>query len=116
MNTKKIGIYDSQKHFYRFLKYEFRNTFEFDFFGDFSCFENVINDYSTILFVVYSEEEIINLITIQIIGIPIIVCSYSENLLLKLKNIDEFILLNTSQIKSEVRAKIRLILDSINKS
>ena len=111
MTTGKIVLYDCQKHFYRFLKYEFRKIFEFDFFRDFSCFENVINDYSTIIFVVYSEEEIINLITILKIGIPIIVCSSSENLLLKLKDIDEVLLLNTSEIKSEVIAKIRLNLN-----
>ncbi len=116
MNTKKIVLYDSRNHFYRSLKYEFRNTFEFDFFRDFSCFENVINDYSTILFVVYSEEEIINLMSIYKKGIPIIVCTSRNDFLLKLKNIDEIFLLNTSEIKLEVIAKIRLNLNSINKS
>lgn len=70
MNTKKIVLYDSQKHFYRSLKCELNYEFEFDFFRNFKCFENVINDYYMILFVVYSEEEIINLINIYKKGIP----------------------------------------------
>jgi hypothetical protein len=116
MNTKKIVLYDSRKHFYRFLKWELKNTFEFDYFKDFKCFKDAINDYYTILFVVYSKEEIINLMSIYKKGIAIIVCTSSNDFLFKMKNIDEILLLNTSEIKSEVIAKMRLNINLIEKS
>ena len=115
MNTKKIVLYDSEKHFYRFLKYELSNTFEFDFFSDFKFFENAINNYSTIIFVVYSEKEIINLMSIFKKSIPIIVCTSSDKLLLKMKDFDKIILVNTSEIKSEIIAKMRLNLNVLKK-
>lgn len=83
MDTKKIVLYDSHKHFYRFLKYKVGDAFEFDSFRDFKCFEDAVYDYSTILFVVYSEDEIDNLMSIYKKGIPIIVCTSSEKLLLR---------------------------------
>lgn len=113
MNTKKIVLFDSRKHFYRFLKWEQKNTFELDYFKD---FKDAINDYYTILFLVYSKEEIINLMSIYKKGIPIIVCTSNNDFLFKMKNIDEILLFDTSEIKSELIAKMRLNLNLIEKS
>ena len=111
MNTKRQVIYDSQNYFSRFLKYEFRKTVEFDSFKNFKSFENAIKEYSTIVFVIYSEEEIVNLMSIYKKGIPLIVCTFNEKLLFKMRNIDEILLLDTSKLKSEVIAELKLYLN-----
>ena len=65
MDNKKYVVYDCRNYFSRFLKYEFRNTNNFESFKDFKIFENVISNYSAIIFVIYSEEELINFIKEQ---------------------------------------------------
>jgi hypothetical protein len=115
MNTKKIALYDSQKHFYRCFKGELSKSFEFDFFSDFKCFEDAIYAYSTILFVVFNEDGIADLMSIYKKEVTIIVCSSSEKLLLKMENIEEILFLNTSEIKTEIIPKMRLYLNSVNK-
>jgi len=111
MDTKKGVVYDSQNYFSRFLKYEFRDELEFDSFRNFTTFENGLNDYSTIVFVIYSEEEIINLMRIFKNGIPLIVCTFNQKLLQKMRFIDGILLLDTSKIKSEIITELRLYLD-----
>ena len=111
MATKRRAVYDYQNYFSRFLKYEFRKTVEFDSFKNFKSLENTIKEYSTIIFVIYSEEEIVNLMSIYKKGIPLIVCTFNEKLLLKLRNIDEILLLDTSKVKSEVIAELRTYLN-----
>jgi len=110
MNSKKRVVYDTQNYFSRFIKYEFRDVFEFDTFRKFSSFENVINNYSTIIFVIYSELEIVNILSIYRKGIPLIVCTFNEKLLLKMQHIDGILLLDTSKIKAEVTAELRSYL------
>ncbi len=112
MDTKKRAVYDSQNYFSRFLKYQFMNTFEFDSFRNFKSFEKTINDYAGIVFVIYSEEEIVNLMRIYKNGIPLIVCTFNEKLLLKMRQIDEILLLDTSKIKSEVIVELRKYLEN----
>ena len=112
MDTKKRAVYDSQNYFSRFLKYQFMNTFEFDSFRNFKSFENTIKNYSAIVFVIYTEEEIVNLMRIYKKGIPLIVCTFNEKLLLKMRQIDDILLLDTSKIKSEVIAELRTYLNS----
>lgn len=92
------------------------NTFIFDSFRNFKSFENTINDYLAIVFVIYSEEEIADLMSIYKKGIPLIVCTFNEKLLLKLKNIDEILLLDTSKIKSEVIAELKAYLNKSNEN
>lgn len=111
MSIKKRVVFDSQNYFARFLKYEFKNTFEFDSFRNFKSFENGINDYSTIVFVIYYEEEIVNLMSIYKKGIPLIVCTFNKKLLLKMQNIDEILLMDTSKLKSEVIAELKSYLN-----
>ena len=114
MNTKKKVVYDSQHYFSRFLKYEFRKTLEFDTFKNFNHLEKALNNYSTILFVIYIEEELIDLMKIYKKGIPLIVCTFNKQLLLKLKNIDEILLLDTSKVKSEVITELKSYLNLVS--
>ncbi|MDI5899626.1 hypothetical protein [Flavobacterium yafengii] len=47
--------------------------------------------------------------------IPLIVCTFNKDLLSKMSHIDEILLLDTSEIKSEIIAKMRLNLNVIKK-
>ncbi|MFI0490448.1 hypothetical protein [Flavobacterium sp.] len=114
MNTKKRVVYDSKNYFSRFLKYEFRKSFKFDSFKNFDSFENEINNYSVIVFVIYSEDELVNFMKIYKKGIPLIVCTFNEKLLLKMRSIDEILLLDTSKIKSEVIIELKSYLNLVN--
>ncbi|MBX9889348.1 MAG: hypothetical protein K2Y30_15615 [Flavobacteriaceae bacterium] len=116
MKTQKIVLYERQQHIYSFLKYELKKPFLIDSYKDFKSFEKVLRNYVLIIFVVHREEEIVNLLSVCKKGIPVIVCSSSEKLLLKMMNIDEILLLDTSEIKSVIIGKIRLYLNSINRS
>ena len=114
MDNKKYVVYDCRNYFSRFLKYEFRNTNNFESFKDFKIFENVISNYSAIIFVIYSEEELINFIRIYKKGIPLIVCTFNKKLLLTMSDMDEILLLDTSKLKAEVMIEFKSYLNIIN--
>ncbi len=111
MNTKKKAVYDSKSYFSRFLKYEFRKTLKFDTFKNFNFFEEVIHNYSTILFVIYEEDELVDFMKIHKKGIPLIVCTFNEQLLIKFQNTDEILVLNTSKLKSDVIRDLKTYFD-----
>ena len=114
METKKHVIYDSQSYFSRFLKYEFRKTLHFDTFKNFNALENGINNHSVVLYVIYSELELVNFMRIYKKGIPLIVCTFNKNLLLTMRNIDGILLLDTSKVKAEVRVELKSYLNLIH--
>ena len=114
MNTNKHVVYDSRNYFSRFLKYEFRKNFKFDTFKNFNDFENEIKNYSTIIFVIYSEEELVDFMKIYKAGFPLIVCTFNEKLLLKMKSVEEILLLDTSKVKSEVIIELKSYLNLVN--
>ncbi len=102
MDTKKHVVYDCRNYFSRFLKYEFRKSLNFDTFKEFESFENAVNNYSVIVFVIYSEDELIDFMRVYKRGIPLIVCTFNEKLFLTMRQIDEIYLLDTSKLKSEI--------------
>lgn len=114
MNIKKAVVYDSQNYFSRFLKSQFRENFDFDSFKNFKKFENGIKDCFVIIFVIYSEEELVDFMKIYKKGIPIIVCTFNEKLLLKMSYIDKILLLDTSKIKSEIKVELNSYLNLSN--
>jgi hypothetical protein len=114
MNTKKGVVYDRQNYFSRFLKYEFKKPYIFDFHRDIKCFDNLVNTYSIIVFVIYSEEELVDFMKVYRKGIPLIVCTFNEKLLLKMRNVDEILLLDTTKIKSEIIIELKSYLNLIN--
>jgi hypothetical protein len=111
MNIIKPAVYDRQNNFARFLKHEFKKTIDFDSFRNFDSFENEINNYSTILFVIYSEDEIEDFIKIYKKRIPIIVCTPNNSLFLKMISYNGILVLDTSRIKSEVIIDLKSYLN-----
>ena len=114
MNTKKRVIYDSKIYFSRFIKHEFRKTLKFDSFKNYNSFENRIKNYSIIIFVIYSEEELADFMKIYKTGIPLIVCTFNKILLLKIQNIDGILVLNISKIKSEILTEMKSCLNLVS--
>ncbi|TDD98443.1 hypothetical protein [Flavobacterium cellulosilyticum] len=106
MNSNKHVVYDSRNSFARFLKYEFRNSFDFDSYRKFDSFENEIDNYSTILFVIYSEEDLDYFMKIYKKGVKILACTFNYELFCKIQSIYEIPVFDISKLKSEVRLEL----------
>ncbi|RKT00466.1 hypothetical protein [Flavobacterium sp. 123] len=108
LNKMKKGlVYDNQKYFSRFLKYEFEQEFDFNVCRNFDYFDQKLNDYSVIIFVIYSEDEIFDFISVYKKGIPVIVCSFNKIILEKLKKMEDISVLDTSSLRSELIIELR---------
>ena len=83
--TKKGLVYDNQKYFSRFLKYEFEREFDFKVCRNFDYFDGKLSDYSVIIFVIYEEEELFDFLQVYQKGIPLIICTFNKQILNKLK-------------------------------
>nr|WP_315188724.1 hypothetical protein [uncultured Flavobacterium sp.] len=108
LNKKKKGlVYDNQKYFSRFLKYEFEQEFDFNMYRNFDYFDQNLNNYSVIIFVIYSEEELFDFLRIYKKGIPIIVCSFNKQILEKFNKMEDVSVLDTSNLRSELIIELR---------
>jgi hypothetical protein len=113
MKKRKVLVYDNQKYFLRLLRYEFQEDFTFDIYRSFEYFDSVLKDYSVIIFVIYSEEELLDFIKICGKGIPLIVCTYNKKILLGMEGLDNIFLLDTSILKSEILNELKYYLHGI---
>lgn len=113
MKKKKVLVYDSQHCFSRFIKYEFKKDFAFDVYKNFKKFDNIIECYAIILFVVNSDKELYDLIRVYQRGIPLIVSTFKKEIKLKLEMIDDILLLDLSKVKSEIRSELKFFLNNI---
>ncbi|MFH6964682.1 hypothetical protein ACHRVK_09965 [Flavobacterium plurextorum] len=114
MKKKKVLVYDSQHCFSRFLKYELKKDFAFDVYKNFKKFDNVIEDYAAILFVVSSDKELYDLIRIYQREISLIISTFNKEIKLKLEKIDDILLLDLSKVKSEMRSELKFFLNNIS--
>lgn len=105
--TKKGLVYDNQKYFSRFLKYEFEQEFDFKVCRNFDYFDGKLSDYSVIIFVIYDEEELFDFLRVYQKGIPLIICTFNKQILNKLKKTDDISVLDTSSLRSELIIELR---------
>ena len=113
MDKKKVLIYDPQKYFSRFIKYKFKMNLYFDVYRNFNHFNtDSLTNYSIIIFVVYSEKELSDLKKVHKKGIPLIVCTFNEVILKKMKKVDDIFLLDTSVIRSELTRELEYYFNS----
>jgi len=105
--TKKGLVYDNQKYFSRFLKYEFEREFDFKVCRNFDYFDGKLSDYSVIIFVIYDEEELFDFLRVYQKGIPLIICTFNKQILNKLKKTDDISVLDTSSLRSELIIELR---------
>ncbi|WP_428228429.1 hypothetical protein [Flavobacterium sp.] len=113
MKKKKALVYDSQKCFSRFLKYEFKEHFTFDVYKNFKNFDDQIEEYAVLIFVVYSDKELIDLLRIYKRGIPLIVSTLNKEMKLKLEKIEDILLFDPTKIKSEMRTELKFCLTTV---
>lgn len=105
--TRKGLVYDNQKYFSRFLKYEFEQEFDFNAYRNFNYFDEKLSNYSVIIFVIYSEEELFDFLRIYKKGIPMIVCSFNKQILEKFNKMEDVSVLDTSNLRSELIIELR---------
>ncbi|MFG4002172.1 hypothetical protein [Flavobacterium aquidurense] len=114
MKKKKVLVYDSQHCFSRFLKYEFKKEFAFDVYKNFKKFDNVIDDYTIMMFVINSEKELYDLMLIYKREVPLIVCTFNQEIKVKLEMIEDILLFDLTKIKTEMRSELKSYLNSIS--
>lgn len=114
MKKKKVLVYDSQHCFSRFLKYEFKKDFAFEVYKNFKKFDNIIEHYAIMLFVLNSEEELYDLMRIYKKGVPLIVCTFNKDIKSKLKMMEDILLLDLSKVKTEMRSELKFFLNVIS--
>jgi hypothetical protein len=114
MEKKKGLVYDSQNCFARFLKYEFKEYFSFDVYKNFKNFNDTLDEYAFMVFVVYSDQELIDLLRIYKRGVPLIVSTLNKEIKLKLEKIEDILLFDQSKIKSEMRTELKFYLNIVS--
>ncbi|MFQ6601719.1 hypothetical protein [Flavobacterium sp. C3NV] len=110
---KKGLVYDSQKGFSRFLKYEFKEDYTFDVYKNFKKFDDVIKDYYVIIFVVYSDNELLDLMRIYKKGVPLIVSTVNKEIKSKLEKIEDLLIFDPTKVKSEMRLQLKFYFNMI---
>ena len=105
MRLKKILVYDNNNTFPKFLKSVFGEKFEINVYKNFNNdynFDDMLKEYATIVFVIYSEMDLFDFIKIYDKGIPIIVCSFKNEILTKFKTLKNINLLDGTMTKQEI--------------
>lgn len=107
MGKGKILLYDTKKKFFKILKYAFKKDFVFDVYSDITDFEALLDEYSSVVFVIYSESNLKEFMRVSQKGVPIIVCTSKQEIFEKLKDINEIFLYDCSKIKSEMVVELK---------
>jgi hypothetical protein len=110
MKKKKVLVYDNQHCFSRFLKYEFKKDFAFEVYKNFKKFDNIIEHYASMLFVINSDKELYDFLRIYKRGVPLIICTFSKEVKSKFEMIDDILLLDLSKVKTEMRSELKFFL------
>lgn len=100
---KQIIVYDQKKYFFRFIKSKFKNEYEVIKHVNI-CNSNSAKEikFSFVVFVVYEEEDIIAFLNYYTLSDRIIVCSESQFILDKFKEIDNVYFLNIGVLKNRL--------------
>ena len=102
MMKKRALIYGNQKCFSKYLKCRFQQDMEFDVCKDFKCLKEQLKVYSVIVFVIYTEEDLLDFFKIYGKGIPLVVCAFNKRILEILIGLKNIVLLDTTKIRSEI--------------
>jgi len=111
MDLQEIVVYDKQNYFCKFLKLQFIN-YSFKKVKN----EDDLNDltnYSTIVFVLYTESELFDLSNLRDSGKQILVCSFNSKILDKVKKMDKVTLIDSSKTKKELVKELRVFFKTI---
>ena len=102
MLKKRVLIYGSQKSFSKFLKSKFQDVLMFDVCKNFKYLNEELNVYEAIVFVIYTEEDLLDFLKVYRKGIPLVVCSFNNRLINVFANLNDIFLIDTSSIRAEI--------------
>ncbi len=114
MHTRKGLVIDNQNYFPRLLKNKFKEHISFDSHRNFKYLDKVLNHYSIIVFVIYSEDEIFDCMKVCNKGIPLIICTFNKERLIKLRRIENIMLLDSSRILPEIVTQLKSYFNHMN--
>jgi hypothetical protein len=107
MKLEQILVYDKQHYFSRFLKYEFNKKINFKKVKNNEDLNDIEKKFSTVVFVIYSESDLLDFVKVYGKEVQILVCTYNQEILGKMKNVSNIILLDTSKTKFEMVKELR---------
>ncbi|WP_017497152.1 hypothetical protein [Flavobacterium sp. WG21] len=113
MEKKKGLVFDSQRYFGKFLKYEFKNNFEFDSYKNTRNFDDSVEGYNVVVFMIYSDNELVDMMQLYRRGVPLILCCLDGRMKLKLKKVKDVFLLDCDKVKAEMRLELGLCINSV---
>lgn len=114
MELPQILVYDRQNYFFRFLKYKFYKNFKFKKVKNDKNFDDDLGKYQIVVFVMYLESELFDFSKIYSTGVQILVCTYNKNILRRMGNRSNIILLDTSKTKLEMVKELENFLYCLN--
>lgn len=109
MDASRVMVFDTFHYFSRFLKYEFKNiNFITGDKRDIFHGHKVDNDLSLIVFVFYSENDLIDLLRVYSYGVQLLVCNHCPQFFNKFGNIKNIEILECLETKRGFRNDLRL--------
>lgn len=114
MYKKKVVVFDNQNYISKVLKNKFHEEISFDLYKKFKYFDKSLKEYSIAIFVIYSEDEILNLMKVYKKKIPLIICSFNKETLKNLRKIDNIMLLDASKILPEIVNQLKIYFSRLN--
>ncbi|MCX2681979.1 hypothetical protein OOZ15_18655 [Galbibacter sp. EGI 63066] len=115
MELSKVLIYDSKGCFSRLLSAEFSDEYVFVVNKNFDR-DYVFEEYSMIIYVVYSCVELIDLFKVYDKKLPLLLCSFEREVYNKAKHIDGVIPVDLTKHKFEILWDFKNYFDVVNKS
>ena len=114
MGSNRVLVFDNRHYFSRFLKYEFKDV-KFTVGEKESILYNIeINKgFSLIVYVLYSEEDLIDLLRLYTYGVKLLVCNHSPKFVDKFRNIKNMGALDCTETKSVFRSDLRMYFKEV---
>jgi hypothetical protein len=112
MKLQQILVYDKQHYFFRFLKNQFEENFEFKKITKLEKLKD-LSKYPIVVFVMYNEAELFDFMNMYIADIHVLVCTFNKNILHKIKITSNISLLDTSKTKIEMEKELRVFFKSL---
>lgn len=112
MDQSKVLVFDDFHYFSRFLKYEFKDIKFITGNKKAIIYGNEINtELSLIVFVFYSEDDLIDLLRLYAHGIQLLICNHCPKFVNKFGNIKNIGVLNCLETKRGYRHDLRVYFD-----
>lgn len=114
MDVNKVLVFDNCRYFSRFLKYEFKDIKFVS--GEKECIlcgNEMSNEFCLVVFVFYSEEDLVNLLRVYSYGIRLLVCNHINKYEHKFKNVKNIDVMECLETKSVYRVDLKLYFSEV---